>query len=174
MRHRPNGARRPRVRGNWAFDFAATVRKKRQSWSRSSESATAPDDLFCLVTPVQIWSSTVPKKPKTSRPIEDRDAQRRRQLTAARRIRKSRRNVHRHTDRGGDDDDAISPHDFELFRPSRIARLLNVNTSTVWRWRKNRVLPAFIEIGGISGLTGAMLRKFLAERTAPQQPPATP
>jgi predicted DNA-binding transcriptional regulator AlpA len=52
-------------------------------------------------------------------------------------------------------------HPLRLFRPTRLARLLGVDPSTIWRWRKTGVLPPPVEIGGIIGWTEEMLRDVL-------------
>ena len=60
--------------------------------------------------------------------------------------------------------DSASPHPFQLFRTDRLAQLFDVNESTIWRWRQNGVLPAFVEIGGIRGLTSEQVAQVLAQR----------
>jgi predicted DNA-binding transcriptional regulator AlpA len=48
----------------------------------------------------------------------------------------------------------VSDHPFQLFRAGRLARLLDVSPITVWRWRKDGVLPPPVWVGpGIRGWT---------------------
>jgi predicted site-specific integrase-resolvase len=56
----------------------------------------------------------------------------------------------------------LSP--LRLYRPSRLAKLLDVNPSTLWRWRKNGVLPAPVCIGGVHGWTHDQIAKLLSNR----------
>jgi hypothetical protein len=55
-------------------------------------------------------------------------------------------------------------HPLQLFRPGRICDLFDVDRSTFVRWRRQGVLPPFIKIGGIEGLTGEQLQRFLTQR----------
>lgn len=55
-----------------------------------------------------------------------------------------------------------SPH--RLYRPKRLAELLDVNLSTLWRWRQRGVLPPPVKIGGIVGWTETQVAKLLQER----------
>ncbi|MGE5305417.1 MAG: hypothetical protein ACM3TN_19075 [Alphaproteobacteria bacterium] len=53
-----------------------------------------------------------------------------------------------------------------LFRPLRLARALDVDPSTIWRWRKSGVLKAPVEIGGVRGWTQQYVESLLADREA--------
>jgi hypothetical protein len=102
--------------------------------------------------------------------IETPEALRRRQLRATRAPRKSRRRAPLAA-RGGDDDDGEDDilgalHPFKLYRVGTLAKLLCVDRSTIWRMRQRGQLPRFVQVGSICGLTGAQLRKILAEPEA--------
>jgi predicted DNA-binding transcriptional regulator AlpA len=65
-----------------------------------------------------------------------------------------------------------NPASLSLIRPSHLARLLNVDLSTIWRYTKSGVLPAPRQIGpGLKGWTQADIAELL-ERRATAQPPA--
>jgi predicted DNA-binding transcriptional regulator AlpA len=49
----------------------------------------------------------------------------------------------------------------KIVRPGRLACLLDVDPSTVWRWRKNGILPPPVQIGGICGWPEHQLRQLL-------------
>jgi hypothetical protein len=55
-------------------------------------------------------------------------------------------------------------HPLQIFRPGRICKLLDIDKSTLWRWRKQGILPPFVTVGGIEGLTGEQLQTLLAQR----------
>ena len=59
----------------------------------------------------------------------------------------------------------LNPPPFELFRVGRLAELLHVNRATIWRWRQSGVLPPFVKIGGVEGLTGAQVAQLLDQRS---------
>src|SRR4051794_12791008 len=50
---------------------------------------------------------------------------------------------------------------FKLYRVNRLAEIFDVNESTIWRWRQRGLLPAFVEIGGIKGLTEQQLAEVI-------------
>jgi predicted DNA-binding transcriptional regulator AlpA len=52
-----------------------------------------------------------------------------------------------------------------LYRPHRLARLLDVDPSTIWRWRQQGVLPEPVVIGGVRGWTEAQLQHLLGQGT---------
>lgn len=56
---------------------------------------------------------------------------------------------------------ARDAHPLRLFRPTRLARLLGVDASTIWRWRRDGVLPPPVEVGGITGWTEEQIREVL-------------
>lgn len=56
---------------------------------------------------------------------------------------------------------ALADHPLRLYRPSRVAALLDVDLATVWRWRRDGVLPPPVEIAGIKGWTSQQLSKLL-------------
>jgi predicted DNA-binding transcriptional regulator AlpA len=55
-------------------------------------------------------------------------------------------------------------HPFTIFRPGRLAALLDTDRITVWRWRKKGILPPPIEIGGIVGWTFSQIENLLVQR----------
>lgn len=55
-------------------------------------------------------------------------------------------------------------HPYRLYRPSRLAELLDVHESTIWRWRQRGILPPPVEIGGIRGWTDEMLRFLFSQQ----------
>jgi predicted DNA-binding transcriptional regulator AlpA len=109
--------------------------------------------------------------PKKSKLYKTPTARRRRQLlattasTARASEKRARAAKQHHVSHDGDDADHLSP--FKLFRVGRLAQLLDVDRSTIWRWLKSSALPPLIQIGGVRGLTGAQLQKILAERAVP-------
>ena len=64
----------------------------------------------------------------------------------------------------GDPDARLNP--FTIFRPQRLSELLDVDRSSIWRWRKSGVLPPPVEIAGIRGWTFAQIEHLLAQRSA--------
>jgi predicted DNA-binding transcriptional regulator AlpA len=42
---------------------------------------------------------------------------------------------------------AIGNHPLQLYRPGRLAQLLDVHLSTLWRWQRDGVLPRPVQIG---------------------------
>lgn len=59
------------------------------------------------------------------------------------------------------------PHPLRIYRTTRLARLLSVDVTTIWRWRKSGVLPPPVEIGpGVRGWTEEQLKDFLDQRRA--------
>jgi predicted DNA-binding transcriptional regulator AlpA len=59
---------------------------------------------------------------------------------------------------------AASSHPLRLFRTGRLAALIGVNESTIWKWRKSGVLPPPIQIGSIHGWTEEQVRELYARR----------
>lgn len=55
-------------------------------------------------------------------------------------------------------------HPFRLYRVGRLAELLDVNASTIWRWRQSGVLPPPVEIGGIHGWTEQQIAELMQRR----------
>jgi predicted DNA-binding transcriptional regulator AlpA len=55
-------------------------------------------------------------------------------------------------------------HPFTIFRPSRLAALLDVERTCIWRWRTKGILPEPISIGGITGWTFAQIEHLFARR----------
>jgi predicted DNA-binding transcriptional regulator AlpA len=51
----------------------------------------------------------------------------------------------------------------KFIRVSRLARLLDVDQSTLWRWRRDGVLPPPVRIGGIVGWPEHQLLDVLAK-----------
>jgi predicted DNA-binding transcriptional regulator AlpA len=58
----------------------------------------------------------------------------------------------------------FSPHPHRLYRVERLADLFDVDRATIWRWRKAGLLPPFVEIGGVSGLTEEQVSEVLKQR----------
>lgn len=50
-----------------------------------------------------------------------------------------------------------------LIRTNRLAKLLDVDQSTIWRWRQTGVLPEPIQIGGVRGWLQPQLEELLAK-----------
>lgn len=86
---------------------------------------------------------------------ERRRKQRAAQHAAARRRRRNQRRLR---------DKAHQPHPLRLYRVGRLAELFDVDRATIWRWRKSGVLPLFVKIGGIEGLTEQQVQKLLEQR----------
>ena len=59
------------------------------------------------------------------------------------------------------DDLARAPSSIRLIRPGRLARLLDADPSTIWRWRKSGILPEPKRIGGIFGWTEDQIKQLL-------------
>ena len=57
-----------------------------------------------------------------------------------------------------------APHPFRIYRTNRLADLFSVDESTIWRWRRDGILPEFTKIGGIEGLTGDQVADLLKVR----------
>ena len=55
-------------------------------------------------------------------------------------------------------------HPLRLIRPSRLAELLDVNPSTIWRWRKAGILPPPSRVGGVEGWTEPVIQELLDQR----------
>ena len=51
----------------------------------------------------------------------------------------------------------------KFIRVHRLARLLGVDQSTIWRWRRDGILPEPIKIGGIVGWPENQLLDLLAK-----------
>lgn len=54
-------------------------------------------------------------------------------------------------------------HPFALYRTSRLAKLFSVRRETIWKWRRDGVLPPFTKIGGVEGLTGEQVERLLEQ-----------
>jgi hypothetical protein len=57
-----------------------------------------------------------------------------------------------------------TPNRFQIYRPDRLAQILDCNPSTIWRMRKKGLLPPFVKIGNIRGLTEEQLQQVLRQR----------
>ena len=57
---------------------------------------------------------------------------------------------------------AANPH--RIYRPGRLAELFDVDDVTIWRWSRDGILPKYVEIGGIRGLTEEQVTQFLEQR----------
>ncbi len=57
------------------------------------------------------------------------------------------------------------PHPLRVYRLGRLAKLIGVDPSTLWRWERDGVLPPRIQIGpGVKGWTEEMLKEVLDQR----------
>jgi predicted DNA-binding transcriptional regulator AlpA len=101
-------------------------------------------------------------KSKTDRDDERRarEADRRAREAERRRQAKERRATMRRTLPA---DPAARLNPFILFRPQRLAELLDVDRSCIWRWRRDGVLPEPVEIGGVKGWTFAQIEHLIAQ-----------
>jgi predicted DNA-binding transcriptional regulator AlpA len=100
-------------------------------------------------------------KSKTERDDERRarDAERRARDAERRRQAKERRAVLRQTVPA----DQQRPNPFTIYRTQRLAELLDVDRSCIWRWRRDGVLPEPVEIGGVKGWTFAQIEHLIAQ-----------
>jgi predicted DNA-binding transcriptional regulator AlpA len=56
----------------------------------------------------------------------------------------------------------LSDHPLQLIRPGRLARLLDVNSVTIWRWQRDGVLPPPTQIGAyVKGWTYQQVEHLL-------------
>jgi predicted DNA-binding transcriptional regulator AlpA len=63
---------------------------------------------------------------------------------------------------------SYQPHPLKIYRPHRLAALLDIDATTLWRWRKAGIVPPPVEIGpGIRGWTEAMVGEMLQRRQDP-------
>jgi predicted DNA-binding transcriptional regulator AlpA len=92
-----------------------------------------------------------------------REGDRRARDAARRREARERRAAMRRT-LPGDPDARLNP--FVIFRPQRLADLLDVDRTCIWRWRQNGTLPPPVEIAGIKGWTWAQIEHLFAQRSA--------
>jgi predicted DNA-binding transcriptional regulator AlpA len=53
---------------------------------------------------------------------------------------------------------------FTVYRPGRLADLLDVDRTCIWRWTQNGTLPEPITIGGVKGWTFSQLENLFAQR----------
>jgi predicted DNA-binding transcriptional regulator AlpA len=51
-----------------------------------------------------------------------------------------------------------------LYRTHRLAELLDVNPSTIWKWRRRGILPEPVHIGGVHAWTEAQLQAVFDKR----------
>ncbi len=58
---------------------------------------------------------------------------------------------------------------FRLYRTGRLAKLLDVDPSTIWKWRQNGTLPEPIQIGGIKGWSEQQLEEIFAQHERGQR-----
>jgi hypothetical protein len=64
------------------------------------------------------------------------------------------------------------PHPFKLYRPARLAYLLGVDTSTLWRWRKAGLIEEPVQVGpSVHGWTGQQVARILKQQPAPEVAP---
>jgi predicted DNA-binding transcriptional regulator AlpA len=73
------------------------------------------------------------------------------------------------TSRKASNADAVRSSPLKLIRPSRLARLLDCDPSTVWRYMQDGTLPKPVVIAGIKGWPESELVKWLEARRAPGQ-----
>ena len=58
-----------------------------------------------------------------------------------------------------------TPHPLGLNRTRRLAQILDVSRCTIWRWRREGVLPPFTKVGGVEGLTNEQLAEVMKARS---------
>ncbi len=58
---------------------------------------------------------------------------------------------------------AVANDPLRLFRPSRLAALLDVDEGTIWRWKRDGILPPPIEIAGVTGWTLMQVQELLKD-----------
>jgi predicted DNA-binding transcriptional regulator AlpA len=57
------------------------------------------------------------------------------------------------------------PHPLRIFRVGRLARLLDIDPSTLWRWVRDGEWPPPIEIGrGVKGWPEAQIKDLIEKR----------
>ena len=96
-------------------------------------------------------------------------------------IRQQRPVARRHDDGGDDDDDhqrreaekrqrqarrqkrreQISTNPLRLYRPALLCELLSIDPSTLWRWRRDRLIEEPVTIAGVTGWTHQQIAKLL-------------
>jgi predicted DNA-binding transcriptional regulator AlpA len=59
----------------------------------------------------------------------------------------------------------FADHSLRLYRPTRLAALLDVNESTIWRWRRDGRLPEPVTVAGITGWTHDQIAALLKTDT---------
>jgi predicted DNA-binding transcriptional regulator AlpA len=62
--------------------------------------------------------------------------------------------------------DAVRSSPLKLIRPGRLAKLLDCDPSTVWRYMQDGTLPPAIVIAGIKGWPEHVLVKWMEKRGA--------
>jgi predicted DNA-binding transcriptional regulator AlpA len=55
----------------------------------------------------------------------------------------------------------FADHSLRLYRPTRLAALLDVNESTIWRWRRDGRLPEPVTVAGVTGWTHDQIAALL-------------
>jgi len=55
----------------------------------------------------------------------------------------------------------LADHPLRLYRPTRLAALLDVNEATIWRWRKQGRLPEPVTVAGVTGWTHDQIASLL-------------
>jgi hypothetical protein len=58
----------------------------------------------------------------------------------------------------------LPAHPLAFYRTDRLAQIFDVRRETIWRWRKAGLLPPFVKIGNIEGLTGEQILRIYAQR----------
>jgi hypothetical protein len=91
-----------------------------------------------------------------------------RHLSGKKQKRSRQEQQHRQQQRKGEKRKAFAiplpAHPFAFYRTDRLAQLFDVRRETVWRWRRDGVLPPFTKIGGVEGLTGEQVQRLLEQR----------
>ena len=62
-----------------------------------------------------------------------------------------------------------TPSRLKLIREHRLAKLFDVDPSTIWRWKRDGILPEPIKIGGIVGWPEHQLLDLLARHQASEE-----
>ena len=70
------------------------------------------------------------------------------------------------TSRKASNADAVRSSPLKLIRPGRLARLLDCDPSTIWRYEQDGTLPKPVVIAGIKGWPEHELLKWLEKRRA--------
>jgi hypothetical protein len=68
------------------------------------------------------------------------------------------------TSRKASNADVMRSSPLKLIRPGRLAQLWDVDPSTIWRYRKDGILPPPVQVGCIEGWTEDQLKAVMRPR----------